>query len=93
MIETGIIIALGLLMLMSRLSWRKKLWMVSNPLIIDIAIFAGLMFLHAGTHSGVMGATAGALFASLTLAGAKKVIGYIKNGRYYPGWYDVSDKL
>lgn len=93
MIETGIIIALGLLMLMSRLPWKWKLWMVSNALIIDIAIFVGLMFLHAGTHAGVMGATAGALFASLTLAVVKKFIGHISGGRYYPGWFNMKDKL
>jgi hypothetical protein len=92
-LENGLLVALGLLVTLAKVPWRWKLWIVSHPLAMDALIFIALTALHWGTYSGVMVATIGALFCSLTLAGAKKVIGHTKDNRYYPGWIDAISKL
>lgn len=93
MIESGIVVSMGLLMMLYNLPWRWKLRIVSNIVLMDIGVFIALMFLHTGTHAGVMTATAGALFTSLTLATARKCIGQIVNRQYVPGIWDVRSKL
>ena len=93
MLEMGFVVALGLLVTLAKLPWRHKFWITSHPLAMDVIVFAVLCFLHWGTFSGVMVATVGALFCSLTLSAARRVIGYIENGRYVPGWRDYSHKL
>jgi hypothetical protein len=93
LLENGILVALGLLVTLWKCPWKVKLWIVSHPLAMDALIFGALTLLHWGTYSGVMVATIGALFCSLTLSGARKVIGYIKANRYYPGWIDAIHHL
>lgn len=94
MIEMGLVVAIGLLILFAKLSWRAKLWMTSHPVAMDVMVFILLTVLHWGTYSGVMVATVGALFCSITLSLARRVIGYVnKNGVYVRGFADVHDKL
>jgi ascorbate-specific PTS system EIIC-type component UlaA len=93
MLEMGIIVAIGLLVTLAKLSWRRKLWMTSHTLFMDVAVFVGLTLVHWGTFSGVMVATIGALFCSITLSLARKVIGHIENGKYVRGWMDVSTRI
>lgn len=93
MLEMGILVALGLLVALAKLPWRGKLWVTSHPLAMDVIVFVGLTVLHWGTFSGVMAATVGALFCSLTLSAARKVIGHVENKQYIRGWFDVSSKL
>ena len=93
MLEMGIVVALGLLVMLAKMPWRWRLHIISNPVIVDISIFSVLTMLHWGTFSGVMVATVGALFCSITLSIAKKLIGCVINGKYVPGMYDVSNKL
>lgn len=93
MIEMGIIVALGLLVTMAKLPWRGKLWMTSHPLLMDAIVFVFLIAIHWGTFAGVMVATIGALFTSIVLSIARKLIGFIEAGKYYRGVYDCYDKL
>ena len=93
MIEMGIVVALGLVVLYARLGWRKRIWINSNALFMDIAVFAFLTLIHWGTFSGVMVASVGALFCSLTISVARKCVGYVESGVYVPGWMNVGDKL
>lgn len=94
MLETGFLVALGLLVTLAKLPWRHKLWLTSHPLLMDCATFGLLVMLHWGTFSGVMAATVGALFCSLTLSGARKVIGFVdRDGTYRRGLIDISNKL
>lgn len=93
MIEMGIIVGMGLLVTLVKMSWRWKLWTLSHPLIMDAIIFTLLMILHWGTFSGVMVATIGALTCSLVLSGAKALVGHIEKGQYKPGLYNVKHKL
>lgn len=93
MIEMGIVVALGLLFTLVKMSWRWKMRLLSNPVIADIGIFSLLTFLHWGTFSGVMVATVGALACSAVLSAARWLYGYVKAGVYQPGKIDVSSRL
>lgn len=93
MIEMGIVVGIGLLVSLVKMSWMWRMRCLSYPLTIDIAIFIALVLLHWGTFSGVMVASVGALTCSLVLSGARKLYGHIDTGRYVPGYFDVSSKL
>lgn len=93
MLEMGIVVALGLLVVLAKLPWRMKLRVISNPILADASIFIFLTMIHWGTFSGVMVATVGALFCSITLSIAKWAVGSVVNGRYVPGHFNMSSKL
>jgi hypothetical protein len=93
MLEMGFVVALGLLVSMAKLSWRKKLWMTSHTLFMDAVVFSFLTIIHWGSFSGVMIATVGALFCSVTLSLCGWLFGRIESNRYYRGVFDVSEKL
>lgn len=93
MLEMGIVVALGLVVMYARLSWRKRIWINSNPLLMDVLIFVVLNILHWGTFSGLMVAAVGALFCSITISIARKWVGYVESGQYVPGWMNVRNKL
>jgi len=89
MLEMGIVVAIGLIVTFCKLSWRNRLRMLSHPVAMDIAVFALLTMLHWGTFSGVMVATIGALFCSISLSAGRWAFGYIDKGKYVPGHFPV----
>lgn len=93
MLSTGLVVALGLLVVMAKLDWRKRMWMLSHPLTMDVSVFIFLTVIHWGTFSGVMAATVGALFTSITMSAGKWLFGSVKDNRYTPGMFNVLDKL
>lgn len=93
MIEMGIVVGIGLLVSLVKMSWGWRMRVLSNPLLLDVMIFTILMLLHWGTFSGVMVATIGALTCSLVLSGARALYGHIENGEYKAGYFDISSKL
>jgi hypothetical protein len=93
MIEMGIVVGIGIIVMLARLSWRSKMMLLSNPLVVDIAVFVLLSVMHWGTFSGLMVAAVGALFCSITLSIARWLFGYVANGAYKPGVFNVGDKL
>lgn len=93
MIEMGLVVALGLLVVLAKLPWRWKMRIISSPVVADVTIFVVLAILHWGTFSGVMVATVGALACSLVLSAARKLYGYIANNTYYPGVFNIVEKL
>lgn len=93
MIEAGVFVALGLAVLFAKLSWRARLWLLSHPLLVDVAVFVLLTATHWGTFSGVMAATIGAFFCSVLLGLGRKVYGFVERGIYYRGYIDVAAKL
>ena len=82
MIEMGLIVGLGLLVTLAKLSWRGKMWVISHPLLMDAIVFVFLIAVHWGTFSGVMVATIGALFCSITLGVAKWLVGHVRGTTY-----------
>ena len=93
MLEMGVVVGIGLIILLVKLSWRSKMIILSNPVAADVIVFVGLTILHWGTFSGVMVATVGALFCSITLSLGRWMCGYIEKGTYHPGVMNVGDKL
>lgn len=93
MFEMGIVVGLGLLFSLSKMSWPWKLRILSSPLVMDAIIFVGLLLLHWGTFSGVMVATIGAFVCSLILSAGRFFFGHMQGTRYVPGKFDVSHKL
>lgn len=93
MLETGFLVALGLLVTLAKMPWRYKLWITSHPLAMDVIVFVLLTFLHWGTFSGVMAATVGALFCSVTISLARRIIGHVHNGQYVRGFLDCARRL
>jgi hypothetical protein len=93
MIEMGLVVALGLFVTYVKLSWRSRIWMNSHPVFMDVVVFAALTMLHWGTFSGVMVATVGALFCSITIGVARWLFGHTNGKQYVPGRFDVRSKL
>lgn len=93
MIETGLVVALGLIVWWSNVGWRTRVWLTSNPLKVDIAIFTFLTVVHWGTFSGVMAATVGALVCSLFLKAARWAWGHRVKGKYMPGQWNIAHHL
>ena len=84
-IESGIIIFLGLVFLAAKLPRRVVRRLLGYPLALDITVSAIAYGLHWGTFSGVMAAAlAGMLCSGLTTVG-RWAIGYSKGGQIVPG--------
>lgn len=93
MLEMGVVVGLGLLVILVKMSWRWKMWVLSHPLFVDCLVFSILVVLHWGTFSGVMVATVGALFCSIVLSVTTWLVGRYVNGKYKAGHFDVGAKL
>lgn len=93
MIEMGVVVGLGLLVMFAKLSWAWRMRLLSNPLAVDCLVFALLTTIHWGTFSGVMVAAVGALFCSVVLSLGRYVYGYVEDGQYHSGLFDVRSKL
>lgn len=97
-IESGVIVALGLIFLFFKLSWKSRLRMLGKPLAMDVAVFVLLNFLHWGTFSGMMVAATGSLVCSGLISIGRKMFGFIARSPqgmlvYYAGTMNVIDKI
>jgi hypothetical protein len=93
MIEMALLVAAGLLIIFSRLSWRNRIKVLSHPLAVDLCVFVLLTVLHWGTFSGVMIASISAFFVSCILTVGRRAFGYYVNGSYRHGWLNMEHKL
>lgn len=93
-IEFGLIAAAGLALAFYKCDWHWRIRMLSNPVLIDLLVFGLLLLIHAGTFSGVMVATVGALVSSGLLTLGRYVYGHSDTGQYVAGaWVDLSGVL
>ena len=93
MLEMGVVVGLGLLVMLVKMSWKWRMRVISNPLVTDVIVLVGLTLVHWGTFSGVMVAAVGASFCSIVLSIARKCVGYIGPNGYVPGLWNVEEKL
>lgn len=93
MLEMGLVVSLGLLVMLVKLPWRHKMWCISRPVLMDVFVFVMLTMVHWGTFSGVMVATVGALFTSIVLSLARWLYGHVESNKYFPGIFNVVEKL
>ena len=84
-IESGVIIFLGLLLLGFKLPLRTSLRLLGRPLALDFGVSALAFIMHYGTFSGVMAAAVAGLMCSGFTSAARYAVGYIRDGKYYPG--------
>ena len=89
-IESGIIVALGLILWFFKMSWKNRLKMLSYPLSLDVAIFVILNVLHWGTFSGVMVAATGSLICSGLISLGRWAFGYNADGVYHCGVWSIA---
>jgi hypothetical protein len=92
-IESGVVVALGLIFIFIKLSWRWRLRMLGFPVTLDIGTFVFLNWLHSGTFSGLMVAAVGALVCSALISIGRKMFGYIERGKYIAGRINVYDRI
>lgn len=71
MIFAGLLSALGLLVLIFKFGVRR---IIAYDIPIDICVTGLLMFLFAGTYSGMIAAMVGGLIVSITLFVMKKTM-------------------
>lgn len=84
-IESGVIIFLGLLLLGFKLPLKTSLRLLGRPLALDIGVSALAFIMHYGTFSGVMAAAVAGLMCSGFTSAARYAIGYIEGSKYFPG--------
>lgn len=84
-IESGVIIFLGMLLLGLKLPTKTSLKLLGHPLALDIGVSALAFVMHYGTFSGVMSAAVAGLMCSGFTSLARYAFGYIEGNRYFPG--------
>lgn len=84
-IESGVIIFLGMLLLGIKLPIRVSLRLLGSPFLLDLSVSLIAFLMHIGTFSGVMAAAVAGLMCSGFTSLARYAFGYIKAGKYFPG--------
>ena len=84
-IESGVIIFLGMLLLGIKLPRRVSLRLLGHPLALDLSVSVLAYGMHYGTFSGIMAAAVAGLMCSGFTSVARYAFGYIKDKRYHKG--------
>ena len=84
-IESGVIIFLGMLLLGTKLPRKTSLKLLGHPLALDFGVSVLAYILHYGTFSGIMAAAVAGLMCSGFTSVARYAFGYIKDKRYHKG--------
>ena len=84
-IESGVIIFFGMLLLGIKLPRKVSLKLLGRPLALDLGISVLAYVLHYGTFSGIMAAAVAGLMCSGFTSCARYAFGYIEKGSYVPG--------
>lgn len=89
MFATGFAVFAGVALILAKLKRRWMLRALNHDLAIDVAVTAVTLVVHWGTFSGVMAATIAGLLCSIATSSAKRLFGYIKGDRYFPGFINL----
>ena len=90
-IESGIIVFAGMLLLFLKLPRRTALKLLGYPLALDLSVSIFVLIVHWGTFSGVMAAAFAGLLTSGFSAAGRWLVGYIdRRGLYHRGVVAVS---
>ena len=84
-IESGVIIFFGMLLLGIKLPRKTSLKLLGRPLALDLGISVLAYVLHYGTFSGIMAAAVAGLMCSGFTSAARYAFGYVEKGSYVPG--------
>ena len=95
-IESGVIIFIGLLLLIIKLPKWQIAVMLGKPLTVDLAASAAAYILHFGTFTGVMAAAVAGLMVSAMTSFGRQLIGYTNKVKgewiYTPGAFNIFEK-
>lgn len=89
MIESGVIVFIGLFLLLIKLPRRAMLRLLHYDVALDIFVSVLTLAIHWGTFSGIMAATVAGLLTSMATTLMKRMFGYIQGGMYYPGYFTL----
>ena len=84
-IESGVIIFIGMLLLGIKLPRSVSLKLLGRPLALDLVVSVVAYAMHYGTFSGVMAAAVAGMMCSGFTSVARYAFGYIKDKRYHQG--------
>jgi NhaP-type Na+/H+ or K+/H+ antiporter len=84
-IESGVIIFLGLLLLGAKLPRWATMRALGQPFYLDLGCSLLAFVMHYGTFSGVMAAAVAGLMCSGFTSAARYSAGYVLKDKYYPG--------
>ena len=84
-IESGVIIFLGMLLLGIKLPRKTSLKLLGRPLALDLGISVLAYIMHYGTFSGIMAAAVAGLMCSGFTSVARYAFGYIEGKQYHKG--------
>ena len=84
-IESGVIIFLGMLLLGIKLPKKVSLKLLGRPLALDLGVSVLAYVLHYGTFSGIMAAAVAGLMCSGFTSCARYAFGYINDKQYHKG--------
>lgn len=84
-LESGVIIFVGMLLLGLKLKPKHSLRLLGYPLALDFGVSALAFAMHYGTFSGVMAAAVAGLMTSGFTSVARYAFGYIHGNKYYAG--------
>ena len=84
-IESGVIIFFGMLLLGIKLPRKTSLKLLGRPLALDLGISVLAYIMHYGTFSGIMAAAVAGLMCSGFTSVARYAFGYIEGKRYHKG--------
>lgn len=85
MLASGLFVFLSVLLIFFKLSRHTQLRLLGRPLLLDLTVASLTLLVHWGTFTGIMAATIAGLLVSLSTSLARRVFGYVKGGKYYPG--------
>ena len=93
-IESGIIIFVGFILIALKLDRRTLLKLLGKPLLVDLTASIIAYVIHFGTFTGVMAAAVAALMMSATISICRRIFGFIERGEdgeltYYVGSWDL----
>lgn len=82
----GLIIFLGIGFILIKLPRKMMLWLLGRAMWLDIVVTVFTLIIHWGTMTGLMSAAVAGLMCSLATSIARWYFGYIRGGKYYPGY-------
>ena len=92
-LTSGAFVFVGFLLFFLKLRPRRMLWLLGHSLWLDLGVSAIAFVMHYGTFTGVMAAAVAGLLTSFATMLAVWLFGVVKNNHYYPGVFDIRDKL
>ena len=92
-LTSGLFVFVAFLLVFLKLRPRRMLWLLGHSLWLDIGVSALAFVMHYGTFTGVMAAAVAGLLTSLATMLAIWLVGKVVGNVYYPGVFDIRNKL